>query len=65
MFVSLTLTPPLRNEGFEMFASHCTTTNSGVLLSESSIVAFHRAPGGLQVELECHCGEHVRVLVNR
>lgn len=48
-----------------MFSCHCTATNSGVLLSESSIVALHRTAAGMQVELECHCGEHVKVVVDR
>ena len=48
-----------------MFAAHCTTTDSAVLLSESSIVAMHRTPTHVEVELECHCGERLTVTVER
>ena len=48
-----------------MFAAHCTTTNSAVLLSESSILAMHRTPTHVEVELECHCGERLTVTVER
>ena len=48
-----------------MFAAHCTTTDSTVLLSESSILAMHRTPSHVDVELECHCGERVHVSVAR
>ena len=48
-----------------MFAAHCTTTDSAVLLSESSILAMHRAPTRFDVELECHCGERLTVAVDR
>lgn len=48
-----------------MFAAHCTTTDSAVLLSESSIVAMHRTPTLFEVELECHCGERLAVTIDR
>ena len=48
-----------------MFAAHCTTTDSAVLLSESSIVAMHRTPATFEIELECHCGERLSVTVDR
>jgi hypothetical protein len=48
-----------------MFALHCTTTDSTVLLSASSIVALRNAPAGIEVVLECHCGEHLTVVQPR
>lgn len=48
-----------------MFAAHCTTTDSTVLLSESSILAMHRTPTHVEVELECHCGERLHSSVAR
>lgn len=48
-----------------MFAAHCTTTGSTVLLSESSIIAMHRTPTHVEVELECHCGERLTVTAER
>lgn len=48
-----------------MFAAHCTTTDSTVLLSESSITAIHRTATHVEVELECHCGERLSVTVDR
>lgn len=48
-----------------MFAAHCTTTDSAVLLSESSIVAMHRTPATFEIELECHCGERLSVTIDR
>lgn len=48
-----------------MFAAHCTTTASTVLLSESSIIAMHRTATHVDVELECHCGERLHVTVDR
>ena len=48
-----------------MFAAHCTKTGSTVLLSESSILAMHRTPADVDVELECHCGERLHVSVAR
>lgn len=48
-----------------MFAAHCTTTDSAVLLSESSILGLHRSAEHIEVELECHCGEHLTVVVER
>ena len=48
-----------------MFAVHCTTTDSTVLLSASSIVALRNTPSGMHVLLECHCGEHLTVVEGR
>ena len=39
-----------------MFAVHCTTWDSTVLLSESSIMAMSNTPAGAELTLECHCG---------
>jgi hypothetical protein len=40
-----------------MFAVHCTTWDSTVLLSTSSIIALSNTAVGVVVTLECHCGE--------
>jgi hypothetical protein len=48
-----------------MFAAYCTTTDSAVLLSESSILGLHRTAEHIEVELECHCGERLVVRVDR
>lgn len=45
-----------------MFAVHCTTTDATVLLSTSSIVALRNASAGIEVVLECHCGEHLTIV---
>jgi hypothetical protein len=48
-----------------MFTAHCTTADSAVLLSESSILSIHRTATHVSVELECHCGEHLTVTTER
>ena len=45
-----------------MFAVHCTTTDSTVLLSASSIGALRNSPAGMHGVLECHCGQHLTVV---
>jgi hypothetical protein len=48
-----------------MFTAHCTTADSAVLLSESSILSIRRTATHVSVELECHCGEHLTVTTQR
>ena len=52
-------------EEVAMFAITCTTTDSTVLLSASSIVALRNTPAGIEPVLECHCGEHLTVVQPR
>lgn len=39
-----------------MFAPHCDTHGTRVLLPMSAITALMRGTDGLQVEFTCHCG---------
>ncbi|MGH8870051.1 MAG: hypothetical protein ACRDYU_18940 [Actinomycetes bacterium] len=48
-----------------MLAAYCPRHDSSVLFTESRISRLRNTAAGIEVELDCYCGEHLRLLRGR
>jgi hypothetical protein len=48
-----------------VLVAYCPRHGRSVLFSESRLSRLRNTPAGVQVELDCYCGEHLRLLGGR
>jgi hypothetical protein len=48
-----------------VLVAYCPRHGRSVLFSESRLSRMRNTPAGVEVELDCYCGEHLRLLGGR